>query len=92
MAKEAKGSYKTEREKILNALKEMEPTDAQYPEMQRRLRALEESDNVRKTRWCTADTVLRVSANVVLTVGLVLVESKIPIGGQLSKFLGALRH
>ena len=91
MAKE-KGSYSKERKKILKALTEMEPTDANYPELQKRLRALEEADNIRKTRYCTADTVLRVSANVALTVGLVIAESKIPIGGQLAKFLSGLRH
>lgn len=92
MAKETKGSYKAEREKLLKALRETDATDANYPELQKRLRALEEADNIRKTRWATADTVLRVTANCALTVGLVLVESKIPIGGQLAKFLGALRH
>lgn len=92
MAKEAKASYAEERKKILKALKETDATDANYPELQKRLRALEEADNIRKTRYATADTVLRVTANVALTVGLVLVESKIPIGGQLCKFLGALRH
>ena len=88
----AKATYKEERQRLLELLKETEPTDDSYPKIQQRLKALEEADDIRKTRHLTADSVLKVSATVALTVGLVIVEQKVPLSSSLVKLLPRVLH
>lgn len=88
----AKASYKEERQRLLELLKETEPTDDNYPKLQQRLKALEEADDIRKTRRLTADSVLKVSATIALTVGLVIVEQKVPLSSSLVKLLPRVLH
>lgn len=92
MSKNKKATYRDERQKVLEALKATPATSDDYPILQKRLRELEEADNIRKTKGLTADTVLKVTASVLMTAGLVFVESKVPLSSTLVKLLPRIPH
>lgn len=86
-----KVSYARERRKLLALLAQADPQTDEYEVLQKRLRALEESDASRKSRRVTGDTIVKCAVNVGITAALVAIDAKIPVSSGVLRFINPLR-